>query len=164
MKKAAAQGLVAGLMRHDAHRGNLGCRSRSRRQSFIGGWWTIWSRVESQSHTHVHIALRVPPVVASGQCGPASDAVGPVARMLDLRAKSGSPNSRRQWCSTPAAESDCHGSASWQPRSALTLNADVRKRSAFEVLSYPDLAIETLAPVIPEILIVSLPSPNDRRR
>ena len=150
-EEAAAQGLVAGLNAaaaggrpgRDRVRPRPGLSRRDdRRPGDPGGHRAL---------PHVHVAGRVPADAAGRQCRPAADARS--ASRSAASGRSGAP--LRRQAGGPGA-----GARAWRARSpsrpneaerhGLNLNRDGQRRTAFELLSYPDVGIADVARIWPE--------------
>ena len=149
-EEAAAQGLLAGL--------NAAAQRRRRRRNHFRSRAGLYRRDDRRSRharrqravSHVHLARRISPGAARRQCRSAFDAKGncasaasaPNARDIPLR-KISALNDAREFAksvSLTPKEAERHG---------LALNKDGQRRTAFELLSYPNISISDLARIWP---------------
>ncbi len=101
---------------------------------------------------HVHEPRRIPPHASRRQCRPAPHAVGHRRRLRRRRARADAFAAKsKALADGEALLKRLTMTPDEAGKVGLSINRDGRKRSAYELLAYPDIDLATLARVWPEI-------------
>ena len=152
-EEAAGQGLIAGINAALAAGGGAGRFAVSRADGYLGVMIDdLVTRGVTEPYRMFTSPRRIPADAPRRQCRSAPDAARHRHRLRRQRARAPpSPPRPKQLEEGAALLASLALTPDEAAKFGLTINRDGRKRSAFELLSYPDVDVARLAAIWPEI-------------